>query len=77
MVLGLVRAAARCLGGAGDVEGELAEESAGGAVGDPDVAGLDKGDHTGRGAGSADTDRAEPALVAEGDLAGFVDAVAS
>jgi hypothetical protein len=27
--------------------------------------------------GSADADGADPALVAEGDLAGFVDAVAS
>jgi hypothetical protein len=60
----------------GGVEDELAEEFAGGRVDDADVVVLDEGEDVGSGVGSADADGVEPALVAQGDLAGFVDAVA-
>ncbi|HEU4541126.1 MAG TPA: hypothetical protein VFR23_08365 [Jiangellaceae bacterium] len=61
----------------GGVEDEFAEEFCGGGVDDPDVAVLDQDDHVGSGVGSADADGVEPAAVAQGDLAGCVDAVAA
>jgi hypothetical protein len=59
----------------GCVEGELAEEFAGGGVDDADVQVLDQEGDAGSGVGSADADGVEPALVAQDDLAGGVDAV--
>src|SRR5690606_8046104 len=59
----------------GGVEGEFAEELAGGGVDDPDVAVLDEQEDAGSGVGSADADGVELALVAQGDLAGLVDLV--
>ena len=59
----------------GCVEGELADEFAGGGVDDPDVAVGDEQDDAGSGVGSADADGVEPAAVAQGDLAGLVDSV--
>lgn len=56
---------------AGGVEGEVSEEFAGGGVDDADVEVLDQDDDV----GSSDADGVEPALVAQGDLAGLVDAV--
>src|SRR5919206_3984141 len=61
--------------GAVGVEDQLAEEFSGGGVDDADLAVLDEGENAGSGVGSADADRVEPAAVAEGDLAGGVDAV--
>jgi hypothetical protein len=61
----------------GGVEDEFAEEFAGGGVDDADVEVLDEHDDVGSGVGSADADGVEPALVAQGDLAGLVDAVAA
>jgi hypothetical protein len=59
----------------GCVEGEFAEEFAGGGVDDVDVQVLDEEQQAGSGVGSADADGVEPAAVAEGDLAGVVDPV--
>src|SRR5215510_1429637 len=57
------------------VEGEVAEEFAGGGVDDADVAvGGEQGD-AGSGVGSADADVVESAVVAQGDVAGLVDDV--
>src|SRR4029453_18046225 len=57
------------------VEGEVAEQFAGGGVDDADVAvGGEQGD-AGSGVGSADADVVEPAVVAQGDVAGLVDDV--
>lgn len=61
----------------GGVEFEVAEEFAGGGVDDADVSVLDEDEDAGSGVGSADADRVEPSGVAEGDLAGGVDAVGS
>jgi hypothetical protein len=60
---------------AGGVEGEVAEEFAGGGVDDADVEVVDEEDDGGLGVGSADADVVEAAVVAEGDGAGLVDAV--
>lgn len=60
---------------AGGVENELAEQLAGVFVDDADVAVLDQEQDVGSGVGSADTDVMEPALVAQVDNAGGVDAV--
>jgi len=60
----------------GGVEGQLAQEFAGGGVDDDaDVEVLDEDGDAGSGVGSADADGVEPAAVAQGDLAGFVDPV--
>jgi hypothetical protein len=59
----------------GCVEGELAEEFAGGGVDDADVEVLGQDDDAGSGVGSAYADGVHLALVAPGDLAGFVDLV--
>ena len=59
------------------IEGELAEELAGGGVDDADVAVLGQDQDAGSGVGSADADGVEPALVAQGDLPAGVDAVAA
>ena len=69
VVLGLVVA--------GGVEGEFAEEFAGGGVDDADVEVLNEQDDVGSGVGSSDADVVEPAVVAQGDHAGVVDAVAA
>ena len=61
----------------GGVEDEFAQEFCGGGVDDADVAVLDQDDHVGSGVGSPDADGVELSLVAQGDLAGCVDAVAS
>jgi len=62
---------------AGGVEGEVAEEFAGGGVDDADVEVGDEEDDGGSGVGSADADVVEPAVVAQGDRAAVVDAVVS
>jgi hypothetical protein len=59
----------------GWVEDEFAEQFAGGGVDDADVTVLDQDEDAGSGVGSADADGVEPAPVAQGDLAGLVDAV--
>ena len=53
------------------VEGELAEELAGGGVDDADVQVADEQDDVGSGVGPADADVVEPAAVPEADGAGF------
>ena len=58
---------------AGGVDGEVAEEFAGGGVDDADVEVVDEDDDVGSGVGSADADVVEPAVDAEGDGAGGVD----
>jgi hypothetical protein len=57
------------------VEGELAQELAGGGVDDPDVEVADQEQDAGSGVGAADADVVELPGVAECDLAGVVDAV--
>ena len=59
------------------VEGELAEQFAGGGVDDADVQVLDQEQDVGSGVGPADADVVEAAVVAEGDAAGGVDDVAA
>jgi hypothetical protein len=59
------------------VEGQLAQEFAGGGVDDADVQVLDEQDDVGSGVGPADADVVELAAVAEGDAAGGVDDVAA
>jgi hypothetical protein len=59
----------------GGVEDEFAEEFAGGGVDDADVGVLDK--DVGPSVGSSDADGVELPAVTQGDLAGFVDAVAA
>jgi hypothetical protein len=56
----------------GGVEGEGSQDFAGGGIDDADVEVVDE---DGSGVGSADADVAEAAVVAERDVAGFVDAV--
>jgi len=58
----------------GCVEGEFAEEFAGGGVDDADVEVVDQDEDAGSAVGSPDADGVEPAIVTEGDLAGLVDA---
>ena len=60
---------------AAGVEDQVAEELAGGGVDDPDLEVLDEQDDAGSGVGSADADVVQSAAVAQGDRAGFVDAV--
>ena len=60
---------------AGWVEGELAEQFAGGGADDADVQVLNEQQDLGCGVGSADADVVELAAVARGDFAGAVDAV--
>jgi hypothetical protein len=62
---------------AGGVEGELAEEFAGGGVDDADVEVVDEDQDVGSGVGSPDADVVQAAGVAEGDHAGVVDPVAA
>lgn len=67
-----------CSGGlvvVGGVDGEFAEEFPGGGVDDPDVEVVDEQEDVGSGVGSADAYVVESAVDAEGDGAGFVDAV--
>jgi hypothetical protein len=59
------------------LEGEVAEEFAGGGGDDADVAVGDEEDDVGSGVGSSDADVAEAAVAADGDGAGGVDAVAA
>ena len=60
---------------AGGVEGELAEDFAGGGVDDGDVEVLDEESDVGSGVGSSDSDVVQAAVVAQGDHAGLVDLV--
>src|SRR5687768_1582004 len=60
---------------AGDVDGELAEQFAGGGVDDPDVVAVDELEDWGSGVLGADADVMEPAVEAEGELAFAVDFV--
>ncbi len=60
---------------AGGVEGQIAEQFAGGGVDDADVQVLDEQQDVGSGVGSAGADVVELAGVAEGDGAGFADDV--
>jgi hypothetical protein len=62
---------------AGGVEGEVAEDLAGGGVDDADVEVGDEEEDGGSGVGSSEADVVESAVVAEGDAAGGVDAVAA
>ena len=62
---------------AGGVEGEVAEEFAGGGVDDADVEVGDEEDDGGLGVGSSEADVVKLAVVAEGDAAVGVDAVAA
>ena len=57
------------------VDGEFAEEFAGGGVDDADVEVVDQHQDAGSGVGPADADVVEAAVDAEGDAAGLVDAV--
>jgi hypothetical protein len=59
------------------VEGELAEEFTGLFVDHPDVQVLDHQQDVCSGVGSADADVMQPAVVAQGDASGVVDAVAA
>ena len=59
------------------VEDKVAEQFAGGGVDDPDLEVLDEEQDVGSGVGSPDADVMESAGVAEGELAGGVDAVAA
>ena len=60
---------------AGGVEGEVAEDFAGGGVDDADVEVGDEQDDAGSGVGSSDADVVESAVDAQADRAAFVDAV--
>ena len=76
MVFGVgVRVVGRWLVVAGGVDGEVAEEFAGGGVDDADVEVVDEHDDVGSGVGSADADVVESAVEAQGDVAVVVDAV--
>jgi hypothetical protein len=70
-----VRAAVRWAGSCGRVEGEVAEELAGGGVDDADAQVLDDQQDVGSGVGPADAEVVEPPGVAEGDGAGLADDV--
>ena len=59
----------------GGVEGEVAEEFAGGGVDDADVEVGDEDDDVGSGVFSSDADVVQAAVVAQRDLAGGIDAV--
>src|SRR4051794_13551080 len=61
----------------GEVEDQSAEELAGGGVDDADVEVLDEQQDAGSGVGSSDADVVQSAVVAQGDGAGVVDAVAA
>ncbi len=61
----------------GGVEGEVAEQFAGGRGDNPDVEVLDEQQDVGSGVGSSDADVVQAAVVAQGDDAGVVDAVAA
>ncbi len=61
--------------GAGGVEGEGAEDFAGGCVDDADVEVFDEADNAGPGVGSADSDLEHVAVVPQCDFAAGVDAV--
>jgi hypothetical protein len=56
------------------VEGEFAEELAGGGVDDPDVQVVDEHEDAGSGVGPADADVVKLPVVAEGEFAVGVDA---
>jgi hypothetical protein len=62
---------------AGGVEDQFAEQLAGGGVDDADVAVGDEQQDVGAGVGSSDADVVQPAVVAQGDDTGVVDAVAA
>jgi hypothetical protein len=62
---------------AGGVDGELAEEFAGGGVGDADVVVVDEEHDRGLRVDASDADVVEPSVDAQGDGACVVDAVVS
>lgn len=62
---------------AGGVEGEVAENFAGGGVDDADVEVVDERDDVGSGELFVDADVVESAVVADGDVAGLADSVVS
>ena len=62
---------------AGGVEGELADDLAGGGVDDADVEVLGEDEDVGSGVGPSDADVEQAAVVAQGDGAGLVDDVAA
>ena len=72
---GLVLWVCRWVGSRGWGRGEFAEEFAGGGVDDADVEVLDEQDDVGSGVGSPDSDVVEPAVHAQGHVAGLVDLV--
>ena len=57
------------------VEGQGADDFAGGGVDDADVEVVDEKDDRCAGVGSADADVEEPSVDSQGDFAGFVDSV--
>ena len=61
----------------GGVEDRFAQELAGAGVDDADVAVEDQEQDVGAGVGASDTDVVEPSVVAQGDDAAGVDAVAA
>lgn len=60
---------------AAGVDGEFAQELAGGGVDDADVEVVDEQDDVGSGVGSTTADVVQPTVDAQGDGAGLVDAV--
>ena len=61
----------------GGVEGEVAQHFAGGCVDDFDVVVLDEDQDAGSVVDAADADVVEASVDAQGDVAGFADAVGS
>jgi hypothetical protein len=61
----------------GWVENQLADDLAGGGVGDTDVEAVDQHQDKGSGVGSADTDVVESACLTEGEFAVAIDHVAA
>ena len=61
----------------GGVEGEFAEDFSGGGVDDSDVEVLDEYEDAGSVVDAADADVVEASVDAQGDVAGFADAVGS
>ena len=59
----------------GRIEGQLAQDLAGGGVEHGDLQVFDEQSDVGSGVGSAESDVVQSAVVAQGDVAGFADAV--
>ena len=60
---------------AGGIDGQFAQQLAGGGIDDPDLEVVDQQQDVGLGVGSADADVVQAAVDAQGDGAGLVDAV--